>query len=221
MQAAEFVVSLTSFQGAALDYAHALLPIAPFTETAGTLISGEGRVQTFNAVVKPLGEARPAWKVLRVLGNLLEVAGFDYDSIDDVRKELPMTELSARLDNGIEAMTFAVSSMSGLERIGEVPIYAVDPLCRHAASLQLTRDAKGPIAWMNGALIEKLQLQAGDYVRVEQQEGSVVLPFARDDGLPQSCVRVPVATVVTEHLGPMFGTIQVTRVTAQARVSAP
>ncbi len=61
-----------------------LLPVAPFTETSGTFVNAEGRVQSFHAVVKPLGDTRPAWKVLRVLANLLELPGFDYESSQDV-----------------------------------------------------------------------------------------------------------------------------------------
>ncbi len=72
-------------------YADALLPVSPYTETAGTFVNCEGRSQAFNGVVKPLGETRPAWKVLRVLGSLLGLPGFDFESIDDVRASLPAT----------------------------------------------------------------------------------------------------------------------------------
>jgi NADH-quinone oxidoreductase subunit G len=75
---AALVVMLSSFNdGAMLDYADVLLPITPFTETSGTFVNAEGRVQSFNGVVRPLGDARPGWKVLRVLGNLLALPGFD------------------------------------------------------------------------------------------------------------------------------------------------
>jgi NADH-quinone oxidoreductase subunit G len=220
MQAAEFVVCLTSFQGKAVDYADALLPIAPFTESAGTFVSGDGRVQSFNAVVKPLGETRPGWKVLRVLGNLLGVTGFDYDSIEDVRKELPTELAAAQLDNRIGGVAAAETMSADLERIGEVPIYAVDALCRHAASLQLTRDALPPLAWMNSALIEKLQFQKDDLVRVEQAGGSVTLRFGCDDRLPHNCVRVAAATVATSALGPLFGAVQLARVPAREKAAA-
>ena len=66
--------------GACSEYADVLLPITPYTETSGTFVNSEGRVQSFNGVVRPLGDARPGWKVLRVLGNLLSVPGFDYES---------------------------------------------------------------------------------------------------------------------------------------------
>ena len=80
---AEMVISLSPFK-ANLDCADVLLPIAPFTETPGTFVNAEGRLQSFHAVVKPLGETRPGWKVLRVLANLLGLPGFDYESAQDV-----------------------------------------------------------------------------------------------------------------------------------------
>ena len=100
MRAAEFVVALSAFRHRALEYAHVLLPIAPFTETAGTFISTEGRVQSFVGVVPPLGETRPAWKVLRVLGSLLGIPGFEFTSAEEVRTQaLAGVDLAARLSN--------------------------------------------------------------------------------------------------------------------------
>jgi NADH-quinone oxidoreductase subunit G len=78
----QFVVNLTSFKS---NLGDVLLPIAPFTETAGTFVSTEGRVQGFHAAVRPLGEARPAWKVLRVLGTMLGLPGFEYETVEQVR----------------------------------------------------------------------------------------------------------------------------------------
>src|ERR1700675_1982888 len=99
LRQAEFVVALSPYEHKALDYAHALLPIAPFTETSGTFISTEGRVQSFKGVVQPLAETRPAWKVLRVLGNLLDVAGFDFDSSEAVLEDvLGNGNITARFD---------------------------------------------------------------------------------------------------------------------------
>ncbi|MHB1293176.1 MAG: NADH-quinone oxidoreductase subunit NuoG, partial [Sulfuricella sp.] len=107
LQAAQLVVALTSYRGKALDYAHVLLPVAPFTETYGTFVSTEGRAQSFNAVVKPLGETRPGWKVLRVLGNLMEVAGFDYDSAEQVRAEVLNGDITVKLNNQLVGAALA------------------------------------------------------------------------------------------------------------------
>ncbi len=220
MTQAEFVLALSPFRTQAVDYAHALLPIAPFTETAGTFVSNEGRAQSFNGVVKPLGETRPAWKVLRVLGNLLGLDDFGYDSVEQIRQELPLASLASLLDNRLQPVNIAPPAVASLERIGEVAIYSVDALCRRAPALQLTRDAQAPIAMLHGALIDKLQLQAGDLLRVEQGEGGALLPFARDDSLPSNCVRVAAATASTRDLGPLFGELRLTRVAAREKAVA-
>ena len=218
MHATEFVICLSAYKGSAPDYANALLPIAPFSETSGTFINAEGRMQSFNGVVKPLGEARPAWKVLRVLGNLLELAGFDYDSSEQVRDEIAKPDqVAAKLDNrlnGIALQTPAAAAglqhtAAGLQRVADVPIYASDAIVRRAASLQQTRDAAPPRAWMNSALLSRLGLKDGQAVKVRQGEGEAVLSAARDDKLPQDCVRVAAAHPATSKLGPMSGELGV------------
>src|SRR5690606_2356765 len=89
LQEAGCVIALSPFRSETMQaYADIILPISPFTETAGTYINAEGRWQTFNGSVKPKGEARPGWKVLRVLGNLLDLRGFEYMSVEDIREEL-------------------------------------------------------------------------------------------------------------------------------------
>ena len=139
---AQMVVSLSPFQ-ANMDCADVLLPIAPFTETSGTFVNAEGRVQSFHAVVKPLGEARPAWKVLRVLGNMMKAEGFDYESSQDVLADIfggaaPAFLPADRLNNACSAPTHA--------GVGQAPctaaIYQLDGLVRRASSLQMTADAR-------------------------------------------------------------------------------
>ena len=222
MKSAELVVALSPYQHNALDYAHVLLPIAPFTETAGTFINTEGTVQCFNGVVRPLGETRPAWKVLRVLGNLLGLGGFDYDSAEEVRNEaLGGGDVSSRLDNRLRSTTLdsvAAPRGSGLERIAEVQIYAADAIVRRARALQVSRDAAPPVAWLNRALAEKLALHEGDQVRVRQGAGEAVVPFAIDDKLPANCVRLAAARPETAMLGGMFGELSAQRVPAQQRM---
>jgi NADH-quinone oxidoreductase subunit G len=141
---AQMVVTLSPFK-ANLAFSDVLLPIAPFTETSGTFVSAEGRVQSFHAVVKPLGDTRPAWKVLRVLANLLEVPGFDFDSSQAVLSQvcgLPpvgMTHLSAdMLSNTTQA---AIDLTPAAVAPVVASIYALDGTVRRAASLQLTADA--------------------------------------------------------------------------------
>jgi NADH-quinone oxidoreductase subunit G len=222
MKGAEFVVALSPYQHGALDYAHALLPIAPFTETSGTFVSTEGRVQSFRGLVLPLAETRPAWKVLRVLGNLLGVAGFDYDSSEEVLKDaLPGANVESRLNNRLAAPVIGKVDAAGtcIERIGEVPIYQADAIVRRAASLQKTHDAAAPVAAMHGDLYTQLKLRDGDQVRITQGGGFAVLAAARDDKLPANCVRVAAAHPLTAQLGGATGAITVERVEAQQKVA--
>jgi NADH-quinone oxidoreductase subunit G len=213
LQTADLVIAMSAYKHQAREYADVLLPIAPFTETSGTFVSTEGRVQSFKGAVKPLGEARPAWKVLRVLGNLLKVDGFDQDTSEAVRDEaLKGVDVAARLNNaigGVEAKTAAAAS--GLQRVSDVPIYATDAVVRRSEPLQATSDATLPQAWLHSDELKKLGVQAGARVKVSQGLGSVHLLAAADDKLPRGVVRVAAGHAATAALGAMFGTITVER----------
>jgi NADH-quinone oxidoreductase subunit G len=224
MNAAELVVVMSPYQHHAVEYAHVLMPIAPFTETAGTYVSTEGRVQGFNGVVRPLGESRPAWKVLRVLGNLLGLAGFGHNSADDVTREaLGDGNMAGKLGNQLKQATLGTVAPApgggGLQRIAEVPIYAADAIVRRAHALQHTRDAAPPVAWMNRALYERLGLRDGDSLRVRQGSGEAVLGAGIDDKLPADCIRIAAARPETAALGAMFGAVTAERVPAQQKVA--
>ena len=202
---AEFIVNLTAWKS---DTGDVLLPIAPFTETAGTFISTQGLVQSFQAAVPPLGEARPAWKVLRVLGTLLGKPGCAFDTIDQVRQAcLGGRDIAALLSNRIEGAGAAAPAASGLQRIADVPIYFADPLVRRAPALQKTRDAQAPKAWMNGKLFRKLGLAEGQPVLARMAATQARLKAALDDKLPDDCVRIAAAHPSTAELGPMFGAL--------------
>ncbi|AJE99437.1 NADH-quinone oxidoreductase subunit NuoG [Pandoraea apista] len=210
LTAAKMVVSLSPFKHG-LEYADVLLPIAPFTETAGTFVNAEGLPQHFNGVVRALGETRPGWKVLRVLGNLLKLQGFEQDTAEQVRDEALAGFSAATLDNRAKAaLTAPKAAGQGLERLADVPIYAADALVRRAPSLQLTNDAKAALrATLPAALFDSLGLAAGDAVRVRQGDAVVTLPAARSETLPANVVRVPAATPASAALGAMFGEISV------------
>ncbi len=212
LQAAQLVVALSAYKNKALDYAHVLLPVAPFTETSGSFINTEGRAQSFNAVVKPLGETRPGWKVLRVLGNLMEVSGFDYDSAEQVRAEVLNGDISAKLSNSLKAFVAKpAGAKSGLQRIGEVPAYHADAIVRRAAALQKTAAAALQGAWMNAETLASVGVAEGAEVSVSQGAGSIVLKALRDDRLPAGCVRVAAGHPATAMLGGMFDEIRVER----------
>ncbi|HSY28409.1 MAG TPA: molybdopterin-dependent oxidoreductase, partial [Burkholderiaceae bacterium] len=192
---AEMVVVLSPYKHGT-DYADVLLPITPFTETAGTFVNCEGRPQSFNGTVKPLGDSRPGWKVLRVLGNLLDIGGFDYDNSESIRKEIigadkpSEADLSARLNNQVALLPQAAApvAVAGLERVTDVPIYFTDAIVRRAESLQLTTDAQAPKAWISTALAQQLGLADGALIRVKQGSGSAVLSAAVDRNLPENVV---------------------------------
>ncbi len=214
LRSAEFVVSLSSYKGNALQYADVLLPIAPFTETSGTFISTEGRIQSFNGVVSPLGDTRPAWKVLRVIGNLFDFDGFDYETSEQVYADIfsnGTATVDAYLNNNLGSLDIALNEVEedSIQRIGEVPIYQADPIVRRAESLQLTRDAADPLAWMSSDLLKKLGICAGDDVKVKQGDGEAQLKAACDNRLPDNCVRVAAAHPNTATLGAMFGKVLV------------
>ena len=221
MRQAELVVAMSPYQHKAVDYAHVLLPIAPFSETSGAFVNTEGTVQNFNGVVGPLGETRPAWKVLRVLGNLLGLDGFEYDSTEAVRRDALSGDVAARLENRLATVAIPgiAAAQEGVERIAEVPIYHADALVRRAPSLQKTRDAAPPIAWMNRRLHEHLGLREGDFVRVRQGAGEALVSAGLDERLPDNCVRLAASREETATLGPMFGAVTLERVAIQQKVA--
>ncbi|MFA6971945.1 MAG: NADH-quinone oxidoreductase subunit NuoG [Gallionella sp.] len=213
MKSADMVVCLSAFKHHGMDYADVMLPITPFTETSGTFVNTEGRAQSFKGAVKPLGDARPAWKVLRVLGNLMDVAGFDYDSSEAVRDEgLNTATIADKLNNRIDGIKLDVAVASnGLQRVSDVPIYAADALVRRATALQKTHDAAVPVAMLHSSELQKLGLNSGDTVRVTQGSASVQLTAQANDGLSLGTVRVAAGHPATAQLGAMFGTITVER----------
>ncbi|HEY2559573.1 MAG TPA: NADH-quinone oxidoreductase subunit NuoG [Caldimonas sp.] len=209
---AEMVVSLTSFAPeAGDDVADVLLPIAPFTETSGTFVNTEGRVQSFHAVVKPFAEARPAWKVLRVLGNLLGLNGFLFETSEEVRAEAlgDETTIAGRLaaaaagEGGRIALPARRADDGVLERIADVPIYATDPIVRRAPALQLTADARAPVVGVPSELAAGRGIVDGTLVRVTSAQGSVVLPARVDPSLASNVLRVAAAHPLTTPLGAM------------------
>ena len=222
------VIALSSFKSAQLmQYADVLLPVAPFSETSGSFVSTEGRLQSFQAVVKAQGEARPGWKVLRVLGNLTTQAGFEYNSSEEVRNELLAHEGSAPefvsgLDNRSK-LTYSAADLQpaqaagatgttgALQRIAEVPSYFADALVRRAPSLQQTPDAAAPAARMSAASLQQLGLADGEQVRVQQDGGEARLLVQLDDSVPDGCLRLAAAHASTATLGAATAEITVER----------
>ena len=211
MRAADFVIALSPYQHAAVDYAHVMVPIGPFTETSGTFVNTEGRPQSFRGVVNPLAETRPGWKVLRVLGTMLGVEGFGYISSEQVRDEaLAGSELAARLDNRLRSADVERARMQAppFERIGEVAAYHADAIVRRSPPLLATPGGQPPVASMSSETLAGLGLRAGGRVLLRQGQGEATLPVVLDERVAPNCVRAPAGHPATAALGSMFGPIE-------------
>ncbi|QAZ38144.1 NADH-quinone oxidoreductase subunit G [Methylibium sp. Pch-M] len=208
---AGMVVSLSAFKSANLEHADVLLPITPFTETSGSFVNAEGRVQGFHGVVRPRGDARPAWKVLRVLGSMLGLPGFGFETSEEVKAQAlgDVAALASRLDNASRASVAIAADRPALERVADVPIYASDAIVRRAPSLQATADASAPRAGLPTALWQRLGLVEGGQVHVQQGSASLRLAAYHDATLAPTAVRVPAGHAATAALGAMFGEIAV------------
>jgi NADH-quinone oxidoreductase subunit G len=209
------VVALSAFRSAALEAcADVLLPVAAFTETSGTFVNCQGDWQGFEGVVASPGGARPAWKVLRVLGNLADLAGFDQDSSGQVRDELKALCRGPTPDNALRGAIDASPLLvpgRGLERVGPVPPYAVDALVRRSAPLQATVDARSALVRVAPGLAARLGVADGERVAVGQGDDGGSFPVVLDDRVPDGCVWLPAGVPGTEGLGAAFGELTVAR----------
>ena len=200
LNAASFVVSLSAFRSEAMsEYADVVLPIAAFAETEGTFVNLAGTWQSFDAAASPYADSRPAWRVLRVLGNIFELAGFEQETIDDVR-----AEFGAPRPAGAPGWTLPRSLPEpvggGIERIAPVPTYAADALVRRSKPLQATRDAEFAGVSLSPATMERLGLNDGESAVVRQGVGSVVLDVVADSRIPDECACLPAGIPATATL---------------------
>jgi NADH-quinone oxidoreductase subunit G len=206
LSSAEFGVVFSAYRNATTDAAHVMLPITPYTETAGTLVNMEGRVQSFNPVVKPQGDARPLWKVLRMLGAMLEIPGFHPDRIEDVRaaiaEDLQGFAMQG-LANADAEVAWDVRSASGtLERIDEFAIYATDPIVRRSLPLQRTADMKAARSVrLNPATAAAMGIADKTQLRIRQGGGEAVLAALLDASVPEGSVRIARGVPETAALG--------------------
>lgn len=213
---AEFVVQASAFVGSAKQYADVLLPIAPSTETSGTFINIAGMVQTFKAAVRPLGETRPGWKVLRVLGNLLGLDGFEFNSSEDVLKAFMPADLASALNNTVPEQTVAGVALNGkLELAAFAPIYDADSLVRRADSLRKTKAAKPALAQIGVQTAEALGLKSGDKIQLTDSEGGTLqAALLVNKTIAENVVLVPMGRTETQSLRTVFGGATVEAVVA-------
>ena len=209
------VVALSSYASPwLLEHADVLLPIAAFAETSGTFVSIEGAAQSFQGVAAPQGEARPGWKVLRVLGNLTDLDGFEYTDSTEVRDEVLAANTGLTPDNAVGVLQGArpQAPTGGWERIGGVPMYRVDALTRRAHALQLTPDAWGSSARLSSEAAQSLGLGEDAAVRITQGDASAEFAVRIDDAVPDRCIWLPAAVPGSEALGCSFGPVSVEKV---------
>ncbi|KCB48140.1 NADH dehydrogenase (quinone), G subunit [Bordetella hinzii 1277] len=211
LRGAQFAVALTAYRSSAEEWADVMLPVAPFTETSGTFVNAAGVAQSFKGTVAPYGQTRPAWKVLRVLGNVLHLAGFEDETSEAVRDAALAGGVEGRLSNDIKAAIGLGQPAGALERLADVPIYRSDAIVRRSEPLQAHVASRAPKARMNGRTLAALGLEAGAKVRVSSAQGSVELEAALDEAVADNAVRVAAAFAQTAALGGAFGQISVER----------
>ena len=210
LQSADTVVAMSAFRSPELEAcADILLPMATFAETSGTYVNAEGRWQQSRGVVRPQGESRPGWKILRVLGNLLDQAGFEYtesqqihDEIRDLCAEAPLDNQQAE-PNNLERRLNANTLLRG----GDTPLYACDPLVRRATALQQTRDAGADTVRMHPSEAKRLGLKSAEKAVVKQNGNQVDLPLQLDENIPLGCVWISTGLRHSSMLGQPFGEV--------------
>ena len=213
---ANTVIALSAFQSPdLLEVADVILPISTFTETVATFVNAEGCVQTIQPSVKPLGDSRPGWKVLRVLGGLIGLEGFLFNMPEEVLGEALNDQYCAKLNNRSSGNALGNDSLvlqSGLERLSDVNIYAGDPIVRRSSALQLTRDAKrGNQVGLGQKIFTDLGLSEGDIVCITQGDQSLKIPATLEANLASGVVRISVGNSVGAQLGSMFGPVTVSK----------
>lgn len=217
---AQFVVALATFKNSVLEqYANVILPIAPFTETSGTFVNVEGKWQSFTGTATPVGESRPAWKVLRVLANFLHCDGFEYASSDEVRDEL-RTQISMNLSSSSANKNVDYSSSLKKEstkdvitRIGEIAPYSGDSIVRRAKALQATQSIVEPhltAVHIHPLTAEKKQIKEMEAVLIKQEgEGRARLHVVFNPRVPEDAVFIAGGISATSGLSQLFGPVEI------------
>ncbi len=217
LEKANTVIALSAYKSPdLLELADVILPISTFSESVSTFVNAAGQAQTVQPSVKPLGDSRPAWKVLRVLGGLLGLDGFLFNMPEEVLGEALDENYCTRLSNKATSNSIINGSLTPsntLERVTDVNIYAGDQIVRRSPALQLTRDAKrGNQAGLNQKLFIELGLKEGDAVRISQGGHFVDMPATLEMSLAAGAIRVSAGTMASAKLASMFGPITVSKV---------
>lgn len=208
---AECVVALSIFRNPVLEqYANVILPIAPFTETSGTFVNFSGRFQKFRGAANSFGDSRPAWKVLRVLGNLFNCSGFEYDSSEKIIDEIKSHPAQ---NNFVYSHPIkSCESSPGLHRIGEIPIYCGDSMVRRAKALQAAQVIVQPnlnAAHIHPGTAQQFNLKDNELVTIKQHENQVQMPVFFNEKIPRDAVWIAGGIGSAVGLGDLFGSVEV------------
>lgn len=213
LKQAEFVVSMTAFDSPEVRrHAHVLLPVGTCAETAGSLVNLQGDIQSFKGTKVPVGEARPAWKVYRVLGNVLDLPGFNYESAEEVQMEVQQL---VKLVNVPQAaaipaapQTLTKTKMS-CARVGQWPMYRVDAVVRRAEALQASQPEDLAHIRLHSKTAKKWGVSEGQLIAVQQDDGSKAkLVVTMDDAIAPDAAWVPAGLDETAGLGAMGAEIK-------------
>lgn len=211
MLAAEFVVLMSAYNHESMhDYADVILPMAPYAETSGTYINVDNTWQTVKGALAPYGESRPAWKILRVLGNLLHCDGFEYLSTEDILAEIK-NNVAITMEQEYKPYypeSLPVMNQS-LVRVGEWPLYRSDAIVRNSKELQLCAAAESACIRINPLTADRLNLE--DVATVSQGDIEITLPLKRDERIAADVVWVANAMPETVDLGHSFAAITIKR----------
>ncbi|NOQ81498.1 MAG: NADH-quinone oxidoreductase subunit G [Methylophaga sp.] len=211
LQQASLVISMNSYvTDEMLAYSDVILPITPFSETSGTFVGIDSQWQSFTGAVSAKGDSRPAWKVLRVLGNMANLKDFDYVSSQDVCEEVrdQLNLLSVSAGNSYSPADLNVDS--SLMSISEIPMYQTDAIVRRSSALQETADNQAAsIARMNMAEAEKQGVSEAKGISITQADNTISMPFEIDDDIADGCIYLAAGIIETSTLGEMFANVTV------------
>ena len=211
LQQASFVVSINSFvTDNILSTADVILPLATFAESSGTFVGVDGQWQSYSGAINAKADSRPGWKILRVLGNLANLKGFDYVSSPDVRDEV---QDQLNLQSASTKSPYIPESLSiknTLTTISEVPMYQTDAIVRRSEALQKTpENQRAYIARMNSAEAEKQGLTGAKNIIVDHADNQIEMPFEIDDAIADACIYIAAGIIETAMLGAAFSEVQV------------
>lgn len=213
LQQAKFVIALSMYRNELIEeHADVILPIAPFTETSGTFVNTAGEWQSFHGVANRFGSSRPAWKILRVLGNFLQLDSFNYETSEEVKHEVKaLVDKMAPSKMNLPSIALSTTT-SKLSRIGEIPIYATDSLVRRAQPLQEAQtimQGDSDVVRMHPNTAAKFNLRDGDMVKVKQQHDETQLKLVYDKQIAEDAAWIAGGVTATTNLGNLFGEIEI------------